>query len=445
MPQVAAPSLWTRAHLPFTVGSVALVTLGAFENRATATILPTAATDLGGLGLFGAANAVTMIAYVVAVTLAGRLIDTRGPALVLRVGALAFLSAQILSALTPVMAGLVVGRLLSGLAEGLLDIGLTVLMARALPAELRPKAFALFAAAWVAPSLFGPPIAGLLAEWAGWRWAYVLPTAILLPAWVLLRGTLRAHGGLLPHSLERDTASLTPTGRAAGPDGSGAQDAPAEGPTRTPWRVVPPGTITLRRGLPATVALVGILAGSFGLASAFLPLMLSTVQGLRPAAAGLILSITGVFWAVGSQLNGLDAVQRRLSVAARARLGFALIATGSLGPAMVAVNLVPVWVGFATWCLAASGIGVCSPNLATNQLDLSPPAEQGRTSAAVAVASGATGALTVSAAGWLIAASTTYDAAGVQRVPGVTFAVICLAASALALGGMCAASRVTAG
>ena len=51
------PSLLSRAHLPFAAGAVALVTLGAFENRAVSTVLPTAARELDGLWLFGAASA----------------------------------------------------------------------------------------------------------------------------------------------------------------------------------------------------------------------------------------------------------------------------------------------------------------------------------------------------------------------------------------------------
>lgn len=41
------PRLLTRANLPLTVGAIALVTLGAFENRAVTTALPTAITALG--------------------------------------------------------------------------------------------------------------------------------------------------------------------------------------------------------------------------------------------------------------------------------------------------------------------------------------------------------------------------------------------------------------
>ena len=56
-PPETRPSLLAREHLPFATGAVALVTLGAFENRAVSTVLPTVARDLDGLWLFGAASA----------------------------------------------------------------------------------------------------------------------------------------------------------------------------------------------------------------------------------------------------------------------------------------------------------------------------------------------------------------------------------------------------
>jgi len=40
--------LFTRRYLPFVIAAVSLVTLAAFENRATSTILPSVARDLHG-------------------------------------------------------------------------------------------------------------------------------------------------------------------------------------------------------------------------------------------------------------------------------------------------------------------------------------------------------------------------------------------------------------
>lgn len=44
-----------------TIASVALVTMAAYENRATTTILPLVARELGGLRWFGLASAMSAV------------------------------------------------------------------------------------------------------------------------------------------------------------------------------------------------------------------------------------------------------------------------------------------------------------------------------------------------------------------------------------------------
>ena len=56
-----------HAHRRLTAGILGLVVLGAFENRAVLSILPTIADALDGLGWYGAANA----AATATLTLAG--------------------------------------------------------------------------------------------------------------------------------------------------------------------------------------------------------------------------------------------------------------------------------------------------------------------------------------------------------------------------------------
>ena len=185
-------SLRDRAHLPFAIGAVALVTLGAFENRATMTVLPTVARDLDGLWLFGAASAAPLVSFVVATVVAGAWADHRGPVRPLQAGMLVFTVSQVAMALAPGMAVFALGRFGSGISEALMDVSLTVLLARAMPEELRAKVFAAFAAAWVLPSLVGPPVAGLLTEVLSWRSVFAIGVALLPLAWLLLRPSMRA-------------------------------------------------------------------------------------------------------------------------------------------------------------------------------------------------------------------------------------------------------------
>ena len=197
-----APSPFTRDSLPFATGAVALVTLGAFENRAVMTVLPTVAEQLGGLWLFGAASAGSLISFVVATAVAGAWADRRGPLQPLYAGLGLFVLAQAAMGLAPTMPVFVAARVGGGLAEGLIDLSLVVLLARALPEELRAKVFAAFAAAWVLPSLLGPSAAacspsdggGAASSSTGDR-AHGPAAALLRPAMRRARPTARTDLG----------------------------------------------------------------------------------------------------------------------------------------------------------------------------------------------------------------------------------------------------------
>src|SRR5690606_31810213 len=155
---VAAPSpkLFSRANLPLAFGAVALVTLTAFENRAVGTALPTLVQEFDAVGAFGVANAAPIAAFVVSLAITGLWADRAGPVPPLRAGVVGFGLGQLLVGTATGMPMIVAGRLLSGLAEGLVDVGLMVLIARTLPEVLRPRMFSLFAAAWGLPLVLGP-------------------------------------------------------------------------------------------------------------------------------------------------------------------------------------------------------------------------------------------------------------------------------------------------
>lgn len=450
-------SLFDRAHLPFAVGAVALVTLGAFENRATMTVLPTLAHDLDGLWLFGAASAAPLVSFVVATVIAGAWADHRGPVRPLQAGMLVFTASQVAMALAPSMAVFTLGRFGSGISEALMDVSLTVLLARAMPEELRAKVFAAFAAAWVLPSLVGPPIAGLLTEALSWRSVFGIGVVLLPLAWLLLRSSMRSaeavdetpvtswtpheHRGVRAATLAAaGLAALTAGGSLLGRSGpvellgvalvvaGTACTIPA---VRT---VLPAGTLRFARGIPALVALRGLVAAAFGTAGSLLPLMLTTIHGLGPAAAGASLTVTGLTWAAGSQLHGLDVVQRRVPAARRLAVGFALITVGVLGPALTSLAALPVWAGLALWGVAGLGMGIVSPTLSTQLLRYAPVSDQGRITAASSLTASVAQAVGLAAAGALIA----WQA---PDLPGWLFASTMAACAAVGAVGLAAARR----
>lgn len=63
--------LFSGPHLPLVLGVIALVTLGAFENRAIGTALLTMVREFDALGSFGLANAAPSASYLVTLAIAG--------------------------------------------------------------------------------------------------------------------------------------------------------------------------------------------------------------------------------------------------------------------------------------------------------------------------------------------------------------------------------------
>ncbi len=447
-------SPWDHAHRRLTAGILALVVLGAFENRAVLSILPTIADALDGLGWYGAANAAATATLTVATVLAGRWTDRVGAARVLRVGLVLFIGAQFLAAVAPTMAVLVASRAVSGIAEGLLDVALTVVVARSYPEHLRPKVFAAFAAAWLLPSLLGPALTGLIDHLAGWRWVFAAPLALALPAWLAVRPGLRglapADGGGARTSPALVRAALTVAAALAVVTSVGPW-LTLPGPMRTigyavtavgllalaggAASVLPAGSLTLRRGASALVGLRLLAATAFPGVGTFLPLMLAITQGAGPALAGVSLSVTGSMWALGSWLQSTAALQARTDSSQRLRLGFVLITVGALGPFALALGWVALVPGMLGWAACGIGMGILSPTLTTAALALADRSEEGQVSSAQVLAGSLGYAVPTAVGGALIARFS-------DHLTGPVFAGLIGMSVLVALAGVALAGRV---
>lgn len=462
-PAAASPvRLLARENLPVVVGIVALVTLAAFENRAVSTILPTVVRQLDGWALFGASTGATLVTFTIAMAWSGGWTDRAGPRPVLLWGMAAFVLAQVVSGLAPTMTVFVAGRAASGAAEALIDTALMVLVAQALPDELRAKVFASFAAAWILPSLLGPSLAGGIDALWGWRAVFVAPLLVVPLALALLRAALRrTHAGGATTTDAEAAASerrrvaaalLLATGLAVT-----TFSAPLLSEPDTRWvgalvigagavlvvvggvRALPSGLTRLARGVPSVIAVRLLVSAAFTAVAGLIPLMLVQTHDASTAVAGVSLSVTGCLWALGSWLNSANRVQAGISAPTRARVGAALIAAGSLGPVLLSLDVVGLVPGMLCWAVAALGMGIVSPTLSTQLLALAPVGEQGRVSAAQGLAISTGVALSTAVVGAVVAlrgAQTDGPAFALLMAGGATCALV----AALAAGRTATAS-----
>lgn len=392
-----------NSQRPLQIGIFVSVLATAFEGIAVATAMPAVAADLGKIHLYAWAFSLFTIGMLAATVISGRYADLRGPAPVLVIGGVTFVAGLIIAGLAPAMEQLLIGRLIQGLGAGGLNVALYVVIALAFDERRRAKVITLVSAAWVLPALIGPMIAGWVTEVFSWHWVFLGVLPFVAFAAVLVTGPARrmhaAHEQV-------DAAATNPvplwTGvalaaaaiavqyagqRASRPEG---RDLIALGSLLVGVailalalpRLMPPGLLTFRPGMPSVIASRALIAGSFFGAEAFIPLMLVQLRGLDLKLAGTMLTIGSLGWFLGSWLQSRDWVHipRHLLIV----LGTvsALIGVGG-SAAFPFLPHAPIWLVGVVWTFAGLGMGFAIASTGLAVMTLSTKQQQGRNSSAL--------------------------------------------------------------
>ena len=426
------------------------MTLFAFEGIAVATIMPAVAIEFDGLGVYAWAFNAYVAMSLVGMVIAGAWCDRDGPRRTMWLGFAAFCGGAVIAGLAPGMNVLIGARAVQGLGGGALIVATYVLIARAYPVDLRPKAFSLLAASWVVPALVGPLIAGWLTESFTWRLAFLLvPFVLLLPV-LLLRKVLNDHNG--------GTGAPAPRGRIPSAlvtaFGLTVAMVALVRPAGLPlWadaivlvfgcvliiggvrRLLPAGSLRLQRGLPTTVLMRGILAGGFFGAEAFIPLALVEQRGLTVTVAGLALSVSAFGWWGGSYAQSRLAASDDRS--GTVRIGALIVAVGLATLPLCLVPALPPMICVVSYFVASIGMGLCFPSIAVQTLRLSPVDQQGVNSASLQISDAILSSLALGVLGAIHAAAVADGGATVT-----TYDVIWWLAALFSLGGAVIAARM---
>ncbi|WP_338071331.1 MFS transporter [Actinomadura bangladeshensis] len=411
-----------------------VVTLLAFESMAVGTVMPVVASDLDGLALYAWGFSATLIMSLLSTVLAGGWVDRSGPTRPFMIGLGTFVAGLVVAGAAPTMWAFVAGRAVQGLGTGVSLVSMYVVIARVYPEELRSRVFAALSAAWVLPSLIGPAVGGAVAEHVGWRWVFlgliplvVPPTMMLVPA---LRGIKQVDAGPGGSGRSRYVAAVAVAAGAAvllyGLDGSGWTMLPAAllglaGLAFGLPRLVPAGTLRLRRGLPSVILVRGLLSGAFFGTEVFIPLALTRLHGFSATKAGIVLTVGALGWSAASQIQGRSERPREFY----ALLG-AVLVTAGIALAAVGLQLPGGWLAAPAWIIGGAGMGFSIGSLSVLLLDLSPEDEQGVNSSALQISDTLGSSLVVGVAGALV---TGFGAARIGTglaVSGALFAVIAL-------------------
>ena len=394
-----------------TIGLIGLVTAAAFEGMAVPTILPAMVEDLGGLDLYGWTFSAFWLTNIIGITLAGSDADRRGPGRAFAVGVILFAAGMVVSGIANEMSVVIAGRAIQGFGSGAIGSVVYAAIARAYPASVTPRMIALVSSAWVVPGLIGPALAGWVTDTFDWRWVILgmVPPVLVMGLAVYpqlarlaaaqrtavpMRGDTRrafdavrlAIGStLLLAALTIGPVRVELSGLVLGIDRwlmalalalAGAWL--AIGAVR---HLVPPGTLSLRRGRPAVVAVVFIIAFAFFGTEAFVPLTVVDVRGGSVTMGGLALSAAAITWTTGSWVQA-----RAAAVGVRRTLvtsGAGLIGAGIMITALVLVPQMPIVTAAVGWAVAGLGMGLAYSMLALMVLETAAPGEEGFSSSAL--------------------------------------------------------------
>ncbi len=149
-------------------------------------------------------------------------------------------------------------------------------------------------------------------------------------------------------------------------------------------RLVPPGTLTARPGLPAVILTRGLLTFAFFGTDAYVTLTITAVRHRTPLVASLAVTGATLAWAAGSW------TQARLSEVWEGRrlvrTGLVIIVLAIAGMVLVLEPGIPVAVGLAAWTIGGLGMGLANSPIALLMLRQAPPGQEGQTSASLNLA-----------------------------------------------------------
>ncbi len=413
-----------------TIGLVLTITLVGFEALAVSTALPDIAHDLHGLGLYGWVFTSYMLGTLLGSVLAGMSADRFGPARPFALGISVFCIGLVAAGSAHAMWFLVAARFVQGLGGGAIPATAYVVVGRAYPAHLRPRVFAIMSTAWVVPGIVGPVLSALVTHALGWRWVFLLLVPLAIPAGV---GTVIALAELpAPARTDNDNdngGSDADRTRASGARsatvrnaalavvaGTGAVFIGTSGVllaaaiplvivgcvvgARGYTRLVPEGTVTLRRGLPMTIATRGFQTFAlFGL-DAFVPHLLHDVRGESLGVVAVALATGVLSWTIGSWTQ--ERLYRRTGARPLASIGLALISAGGVGLILGSSTSVPLVVPIVTFGLASFGMGLGFSAVSVAMLALAPEGQEGDASASMAATETLFVAITTGIGGALI-------------------------------------------
>ena len=366
--------LLTREYFPKLATMALALWLHASNSMLTATTMPSAVAEIGGLNLISWTFALYLAGSISAAASISLLVASMGLKRTMIRAALVFTGGCVIVALAPNMPVLLVGRVMQGLGGGGLIALVYVAQDRFFPNNLVPKTIAFLSSVWMMAAFSGPVIGGAFATIGEWRlayWAFAAQGLLLIPAvLLLLRGSepeVSVAGERIPivRLLLLSASILLVSISAAYYHLLGSALLVLLGCLALVLFVVRDRTASSARMLPAEVADLTHTIGSGILATLLLcisimsfivygPLILINLYQLSPLEAGFIVLLESLAWGTAAILfSGVNPAREPRLI----KSGSAIVLLGLLVMALVFPSGL-LWAVVVTVLLLNGGMGM---------------------------------------------------------------------------------------
>jgi MFS family permease len=358
-PEVSWRVLLNRQYLPRLATMALALWLHASNSMLTATTMPSAVGEIGGLNLISWTFALYLAGSISAGASVSLLVAKLGlKATMIRAG-MVFSIGCVVVATAPNMPVLLVGRVLQGLGGGGLIALVYISQDRFFPDHLVPRTVAFLSSVWMAAAFSGPVIGGAFATVGEWRLAEPIPIVrlLLLSASILLVSISGAyyHPLATPLFILLGCMALLlfvirdrHAGRA---------------------RMLPAEVIDFSHAIGNGILATFLLCISIG------PLILIELYGMTPLQAGFVVLLESLAWGSAAILfSGIRHEFEPLLI----RIGGALVLFGLVAMALV---LPRGWLWSVVFAVIVlnGGFGMMWGFIIKRIVAAAPPAEKDRT------------------------------------------------------------------
>ncbi|MCX7547323.1 MDR family MFS transporter [Xanthomarina sp. F1114] len=178
---------WILAALMLTMA------LAAMDSTIVATAIPQIVGDLGGFSLFSWLFSIYLLIQTITIPIYGKLADIYGRKPILIYGVIVFLIGSAACGGAWNMISLIVFRGLQAVGAGAIMATVNTIAADIYTLEERAKIQGWLSSVWGVSALLGPTIGGALADYASWRWIFLINIPIGIGSIIMISHFLQEN------------------------------------------------------------------------------------------------------------------------------------------------------------------------------------------------------------------------------------------------------------